>query len=127
MDLLSARKGKCAIVAQDSPSSEDLDDYIVMFGQQNSEKQNYEKIHYEICLNKIVVQKKKCHTTIQEVLQMNLHILQTTRRKGFLQRTEHVAQRRRKNSFWGEPNEKYQSQILIMKESEEDDFWAQLM
>ena len=35
------------MVAQDSPSSEDLDDSIVTFGQQNSEKENFEKIHYE--------------------------------------------------------------------------------
>ena len=47
MDLLSTSEEECAMVAQDSPSSEDLDDSIVTFGQQNSEKENFEKIHYE--------------------------------------------------------------------------------
>ena len=32
--------------AQDSPSSEDLDDTTVTFGQQNSDKENFEKVHY---------------------------------------------------------------------------------
>ena len=35
------------MVAQNSPISEDLDDSIVTFGQQRSEKENFEKIHYE--------------------------------------------------------------------------------
>ena len=47
MDLLCASEEECAMVAQDSPSSEDLDDSIVTFGQQNSGKENFEKIHYE--------------------------------------------------------------------------------
>ena len=38
------------MVAQNSPSLEDLDDSTVTFGQQNSEKQNFEKIHYESLL-----------------------------------------------------------------------------
>ena len=33
MDLLSTSKEKCTIVAQDSPSSEDLDDSIATFQQ----------------------------------------------------------------------------------------------
>ena len=47
MDLLSASEEECAMVAQDSPSSDDLDDTTVTFGQQNSDKENFEKIHYE--------------------------------------------------------------------------------
>ena len=47
IDLLSSSEEECAMVAQDSLSSEDLDDSIVTFGQQNSEKENFEKIHYE--------------------------------------------------------------------------------
>ena len=35
------------MVAQDSPSSDDLDDSILTFGQQNSEKENVEKTQYE--------------------------------------------------------------------------------
>ena len=35
MDLLSASEEECAMVAQDSPSSDDLDDTTVTFGQQN--------------------------------------------------------------------------------------------
>ena len=65
MDSLSVSEKECAMVAQDSPSSDDLDDSIVTFGQQNSEKENFEKTHYGSS-NKKVVQKKKCHTTIQE-------------------------------------------------------------
>ena len=49
MDLLCASEEECAMLAQDSTSSEDLDDSIVTFGQQNSEKETVEKIHYE-CL-----------------------------------------------------------------------------
>ena len=47
MDLFSTSEEECAMVAQDSPSSEDLDDSIVTFGPQNLEKENLEKIHYE--------------------------------------------------------------------------------
>ena len=47
MDLLSISEQECAIVTQDSPSSDDLDDSTVTFGQQNSEKLNFEKIHYK--------------------------------------------------------------------------------
>ena len=44
MDLLSASEEKCTMVAQDSSSSGDLDDTTVAFGQQNSEKEYFEKI-----------------------------------------------------------------------------------
>ena len=46
MDLICASEEECAMVAQDSPSSEDLDDSIVTFGQQTQRK-NFEKIHFE--------------------------------------------------------------------------------
>ena len=38
MDLLSTSVEESAMVAQDGPSSKDLDDSIVTLGQQNSEK-----------------------------------------------------------------------------------------
>ena len=41
IDLLCASEEECAMVAQATPSSEDLDDSIVIFGQQNSEKENF--------------------------------------------------------------------------------------
>ena len=47
MALLCASEEECAMVAQDSPSSDDVDDSIVTYGQQNSGKENVEKIHYE--------------------------------------------------------------------------------
>ena len=47
MDLLCASKEECAMVAQDSPSSEDRNDSTVKFGQQNSGKENVEKTQYE--------------------------------------------------------------------------------
>ena len=79
------------MVAQDSPSSNDLDDSIVTFGQQSSEKENFEKTHYESLFEQESSSEEKWHTTSQEKQQMNLHILQNTQEKGFLQRTEHVA------------------------------------
>ena len=75
MDSLCACEKECTMVAQDSPSSEDLDDSIVTFGQQTSKKEILRKHIVKVSLNKKVVQKKKCHRTIQENLQMNLHIL----------------------------------------------------
>ena len=47
MDLLSASEEECAMVAQGSLSADDLDDATVTFGQQNSDKENFEKAHYE--------------------------------------------------------------------------------
>ena len=35
------------MLSQDSPTSEDLNDSIVTLGQQNSEKENFEKVHDE--------------------------------------------------------------------------------
>ena len=45
MDLLCTSEEECAMVAQDRANSEDLDDSIVTFGQQSSEKESFEKIH----------------------------------------------------------------------------------
>ena len=47
MDLLFENKEEHAMVAQDSLRSEDLDDSIVTFGQQDTEKEKFEKMHYE--------------------------------------------------------------------------------
>ena len=47
MDILCDNEEECAMVAQDSPSFEDLDDSIVTFGQQDTEKEKFEKWHYE--------------------------------------------------------------------------------
>ena len=41
IDLLSTSEEECSMVAQDSPRSEDLDDFIVTFGQANSEKEKF--------------------------------------------------------------------------------------
>ena len=38
MDLLSASKEECTMIAQDSPSSEDLDDSIVTLGKLRERK-----------------------------------------------------------------------------------------
>ena len=69
------------MVAQDSPSSEDLDDSICDIWTAKLREIFFGKTHYEISLNKTVVQKQKCHTTMQEEQQMNLHILQNTQEK----------------------------------------------
>ena len=52
------------MVAQDSPSSEDLDGSIMTFGQKDTEKEKFEKMQYES--NMKVVLKKKCYTAIQK-------------------------------------------------------------
>ena len=51
MDLLSINEEECAMVAHDSPCSEDLDDSIITFGQQSSEKENLRKYTMHISLN----------------------------------------------------------------------------
>ena len=66
MDLLSTSEEECAMVAQVSPSSEDLDDSTITFGQQNSEKENLRKYIMEASSNKKAVQKKKCPTINQK-------------------------------------------------------------
>ena len=86
MDLCCTSVEKCEMVAQDSQSSENLDDSILTFGQQSSEKESFEKFTMKISSNKKVVQKKKCHTTIQEKQQMNLTYYRTSRRKGFYEK-----------------------------------------
>ena len=47
MDLLNTRGEKCAMVAQDIQTSVDLDDSIVTFIQENIEKENFDKMHYD--------------------------------------------------------------------------------
>ena len=47
MDLLCTSEEECALVAQDSPSSEDFDDSFVKFEQQSSGKESLEKMHYK--------------------------------------------------------------------------------
>ena len=68
-------------VAQDSPSSDDLDDTTVTFGQQNSDKENFEKVRYESLFEQVSRQKKRCHTVSQEELQMKPHTLLDTLEK----------------------------------------------
>ena len=119
IDLLSKSEEECSMVAQDSPSSEDLDDFIVTFGQENSEKEHFEKYIMNISLNKKAVQKKKCPTSIQEELQMKPHILQNTLEKKLFaeNRACVMKKKKKKTAFGGEPNEKYEDQILMKKES----------
>ena len=80
------------MVAQDSPSSEDLDDSIVTVEQQNQEKETFEKIHYESLF--------KQESSSEEEMSYNNpgrtpnekpHILQNNLEKRLLQRTEHAA------------------------------------
>ena len=47
MDLVSPSEDECAMVAQDSLSSDDLDDTTVTLGQQISDTENFAKVHYE--------------------------------------------------------------------------------
>ena len=113
MDLLCTSEEECAMVAQDRANSEDLDDSIVTFGQQSSGKESFEKIHDKNIFNKKVVQKKKCHTTIQEKQQMNLNVLQNIQEKRFFVENRACGTKKmtKKTPFGGEPSEKHQSKI----------------
>ena len=53
---------------------------------------------------------------------MNLHILQNTKRKGFCKEQSMWHEEEEGTAFGAEPNEKYQSHILIKKESGEDEY-----
>ena len=81
MDLLSTSEKECAMVAQASRSSEDLDDSIVTFGQQNSEKENFEKLHYESLFKQENSSEEEMSTINQEELQMKPHMLQNSLEK----------------------------------------------
>ena len=73
--MLSAGEEECAMVAQDRLSSDDLDDTTVTFGQQTSDKENFEKVCCESLFEQEVVQKKRYHTASQEEQQMKPHML----------------------------------------------------
>ena len=127
MDLLSTSEEVCAMVAQDSPSSEDLDDSTVTFGQQNSEKKILRKYIMRVSSNKKLVQKKKCPTINQEKLQMKPHILQNTLEKRlFAEKRACGIKKKKKTTFGGEPNEKYHGQILLRKNLGMMNFLVQL-
>ena len=77
----------------------------------------------KVSLNTKAVLKKKCPTTIQDELQMKPRILQNTLGKRlFAENRACGMKKKKKPAFGGEPNEKYQGQILI-KESGDDEYF----
>ena len=94
MDSLCVSEEECAMVAQDSPSSEDLDDSIVTFGQKNSGKENFEKTHYESPFkHNSSSEEEMLYNYLGKAANEPAYI---TKHPGerVLQRTEHVVQRR---------------------------------
>ena len=114
MDLLSTSEEECEMVAQDSPSSDDLDDSIVTSGQQNSEKEKLEKTHYE----SLSEQESSSEEDISynypgKTANESAYITKHPGEKGFCrEQSMWHAGDDEKTAFWGEPNEKYQSKNL---------------
>ena len=101
MDSLCASEEECAFVAQDGPSSEYLDDSIVTFGQQNSEKENSEKTQYESLFEQESSSEEEMSYNYPRKQQMNLHILQNTQEKRvFAENRAQGMKEMMKNSFW---------------------------
>ena len=128
IDLLCASEDECAMVTQDSPSSEDLDDSIVTYGQQNSEKEHFEKIHYE----SIFEQESSSEEEISynypgKSADESTHVTKHPGEKFFYREQSmwHEGDDG-KTAFEREQNEKYQNKILI-KNEEKKNFLAQLM
>ena len=90
MDLLSISEEECAMVVQDNPSSEDLDDSIVI-GQQNSEKDNFEKIHYESLFEQQSSSEEEMTYNNPGRTANEPPDIGEDLEKGYLQRTKHVA------------------------------------
>ena len=126
MDLLSITEQECAIVAQDSPSSEDLDDSTVTFGQQNSEKPNFEKIHYESLFEQESRSEEEMSYNIPgRTANETPHIAEHPGEKIICrEQSMWLKEGEEKTAFGGELNEKYHGQTLINKESGEDDFFG---
>ena len=126
IDSLCASEEECAMVAQDSPSSEDLDDPIVTFGQQNSEKENFEKTHDESLLyqESSSEEKMSCNYSGKPANE-SAYITKHPREKVPCREQSmwHEGDDD-KTAFRGEPNKKYQSKILIKKESGEEEYFG---
>ena len=122
IDLLSASEEECAMVAQDSPSSEDLDDSVVAFEHQNSEHENFEKIHYENLFEQGSCSEEEMpYNKPGRIANESPHIAEHPGEKGFCKEQSMWHEEEERTVFGGEPNEKYHSQILIMNESGEDE------
>ena len=124
MDLLCENEEECAMVAHDSPSSEDLGDSIVTFGQQNTEKEKFEKIHYEsLFKHESSSEEEMSYSYPGKAASESTHITKHPGEKGFCKQQNiwHKGDDG-KTVLGGEPSEKYQSKILIKKESGEEFF-----
>ena len=110
------------MVAQDSPSSVDLDDSIIAFGQWSSEEEKFEKVHYENLFEQ--------ESTPEEEMSYNNPGRSANETPNI---AEHPGEKVicKEQSMWHEEekegktafNEKYQGSILIEKESGEDEYF----
>ena len=110
MDLLSTRGEECVMVAQDSPTSEDPDDSIVTFGQQNIEKGRFDKIHYDSLYNQESnSEEEMSYNYLGKTTIESTHITKHLVEKVFCR--EHITWHQGKDAktaSGGEPEEKYQ-------------------
>ena len=118
MDLLSASEEECTMVAQDSPSSDDLDDTTVTFGPQISDKEYFEKVHYEILFEQ--------ESSTEEGIS---HSEQGRTGNETPHATEHpgeniVCKASEKSAFGGQLDEKNNGQKIIKKRSWEDEIFG---
>ena len=114
------------MVAQDSPNSEDLDNTTVPFGQQNSEKENFEKINYENLF--------KQESSSEEEMSYNYpgkaanETPNTTEHPGeniiHSEQKMWFSEAKGKTAFGGQVDEKNNGQNLIKKESGEEELFC---
>ena len=106
--------------------SEDLDDSIVTFGQQDTEKEKFEKMHYESLFeHESSSEEEMPYSYPGKTSSESTHITKHPGEKGFCkeQNIWHEGDNG-KTVFGGEPSEKYQSRNLIKKESGEEEYFG---
>ena len=111
------------MVAQDSLSSDDLDDTRVTFGLQNSDNFVFEKVHYENLFKQetSTEEEMSCsepRRTANETPHAAGHPGENTI---FSEQSMWYSEANEKSAFWGQLDEKNNGQKLIKKESGEDE------
>ena len=98
------------MVAQDYPISDDLDDSILTFGQQNPEKENVEKTQYESLFEQESSSEEEMSFNYPGKTANKSYILPNTQEKRcFAENRADGMKKMIKNSFWGRTNEKAKS------------------
>ena len=97
------------------------------FGQQNSEKENFEKIHHESLFGQeSSPEEEMSYNNPGRTATESPHIAEHPGEKVFAENRACGMKKKKKNktALGGEPNEKYPSQILIKKESGEHEYFG---